>query len=108
MSTNKLKTRAAKSIDRSTLLPTNTGTSVLDSFVFEQTNLRVLSSKQAVTLLGLSHHTLANWRWLGKGPPFFKSHGRHGAVRYVYADLIAWRNLHMRRSTSDEGSSNAR
>lgn len=36
----------------------------------------------------LSEQTLANWRYQGSGPRYFKAGGR---VRYARADLDAWR-----------------
>lgn len=36
---------------------------------------------------GIPVQTLANWRWRGEGPPWFKL-GRH--VRYRLADVEKW------------------
>jgi hypothetical protein len=38
----------------------------------------------------ISESTLAQWRYLGKGPRFYKC-GKH--VRYRRADVIAWLEL---------------
>lgn len=67
-----------------------------------------VSTADAAAVLGLSRKTLTNWRWQGKGPRFQKTPGRRGAVRYPLSELRAWRAENLRRSTSDQGGSNAR
>jgi hypothetical protein len=69
---------------------------------------KALSTKEAAGYLGLSPKTLNNWRCQGNGPDFQKGPGRHGAVRYPFSALRAWRNERMRRSTSELGGGNAR
>jgi hypothetical protein len=56
--------------------------------------------KEAARILGLSHKTLNNWRVQGLGPRFLKYGQRGGAVRYLVADLHAWRAAQARSSTS--------
>jgi excisionase family DNA binding protein len=59
-----------------------------------------LDTRQAAKLLQLSHRTLERWRLEGQGPVFVKM---GGAVRYRMADLEAWAEAQLRRSTSDPG-----
>ncbi|MDO5068563.1 MAG: helix-turn-helix domain-containing protein [Propionibacteriaceae bacterium] len=47
----------------------------------------LLTAEQAAKRLGLAEQTLAQWRWLGKGPEFVKL-GR--AVRYSPDSLDRW------------------
>lgn len=61
-----------------------------------------LDTRQAATLLQLSHRTLERWRLEGRGPAFLKL-GAGGAVRYRMADLEVWAEAQLRRSTSDPG-----
>jgi hypothetical protein len=44
-------------------------------------------SAQEAEYLGVSEHTLRQWRWLGKGPRWVKV-GRH--IRYPRADTQRW------------------
>lgn len=48
-----------------------------------------IDTKQASHRLGLTHRTLEQWRYLGKGPPFVRI---GGAIRYLPAELDAWLN----------------
>ena len=57
----------------------------------------------AAAFLGFSPDTLSNWRYLGRGPKYWPSDSKRGAVRYLVADLIAWRDRRRRNSTSDGG-----
>lgn len=66
-----------------------------------------LDTKQAARLLGLSPGTLANWRVAGSGPRFVKGDRLGSFVRYATRDLLAWRDAHIRRSTSDKGGGDA-
>jgi hypothetical protein len=50
---------------------------------------RALDTAQTAALLGHAEITLAQWRGLGKGPPFFRC-GR--SIRYRLGDVIAYRN----------------
>ena len=63
---------------------------------------RGLTTAQAAVYLGVQPHTLENARVEGKGCPYYKI-GR--SVRYVFADLSAYRAAHMNRSTSENGGS---
>jgi excisionase family DNA binding protein len=60
----------------------------------------ILNPREAANYLGLSTSWLAKLRLTGDGPPFLKL-GRQ--VRYRRADLDAWLNQRLRRSTSDPG-----
>lgn len=52
---------------------------------------RYLTPEQAADLLGYKPKTLAEWRYLGRGPRYVKtSPGRSGRIRYAEADVIAW------------------
>lgn len=57
-----------------------------------------LDTDAAAARLGLKPRTLEVWRVRGTGPRFRK-HGR--SVRYLRADLDAWSDEQMRRSTSE-------
>jgi excisionase family DNA binding protein len=59
-----------------------------------------LSNREAADYLGLKAATLNKWRVFGDGPPFIKvGH----LVRYRKADLDAFLQSRLRRSTSDPG-----
>lgn len=58
------------------------------------------SNREAADYLGLKAATLNKWRVFGQGPPFIKvGH----LVRYRKADLDAFLQSRLRRSTSDSG-----
>jgi hypothetical protein len=42
---------------------------------------------EAAKLLSVSPQTLRNWRFLGKGPPYYR---RGRLVRYNFSDLLAY------------------
>jgi len=63
-----------------------------------------LKDKAAGEVLGFAPVTLQEWRREGKGPPFVRL-GR--SVRYRRADLDAWAEKNLRRSTRDSLSDNA-
>jgi excisionase family DNA binding protein len=48
---------------------------------------RWLNSQEAAEYLGLKNQTLANWRYLGKGPRYFRV-GQ--LVKYDERDLEEW------------------
>ena len=50
---------------------------------------RLLTSKAAAHVLGINERTLANWRNLGKGPPYVKK-GKY--VHYWMSDIVKWAN----------------
>jgi predicted DNA-binding transcriptional regulator AlpA len=58
-----------------------------------------LSTAQAAFFVGLSRRTLEKMRVQGFGP-VYRKHGRY--VRYHIADLEAWSQANLKRSTSDE------
>lgn len=60
----------------------------------------LLLSSEVARLLRLSEQTLANWRYLGSGPPFL----RVGAsVRYRWQDVSSWLDERACSSTADLG-----
>jgi len=58
--------------------------------------------KQAAQYLTVSVKTLAQWRWLGSGPPFVKVSAR--CIRYQTAALDTFVADRIRASTADQGS----
>lgn len=56
--------------------------------------------------IGHSPRTLAQWRWLGTGPPFFGG-GRGAKVLYDPELTDAWLETRKRHSTSDPGPARA-
>jgi predicted DNA-binding transcriptional regulator AlpA len=60
----------------------------------------VLEPEGVSDFLKVPEGTLANWRYLGKGPRFVKV-GRR--VRYRRSDVEAWLELHVRESTAAAG-----
>jgi hypothetical protein len=48
---------------------------------------KFLNDVEAAKFLSVSPQTLRNWRFLGKGPEYYK---RGRMVRYSLSDLIAW------------------
>lgn len=60
-----------------------------------------LSPEEAAKRLGVRVATLANWRWLGRGPRFLRV-GRR--IRYSLVDLYLWLEAHARTSASEPGS----
>lgn len=63
-------------------------------------SLDLLDEIQTGRILKVSRRTLQGWRTKGEGPPFVDL-GRR--VRYRRADLIAFIEARLRRSTSDPG-----
>jgi excisionase family DNA binding protein len=64
--------------------------------------LRLLTQREAATLLRLSERTLERFRVQGTGPVYVKA-GR--LVRYREADLEAWIAARVINSTSEEATS---
>jgi predicted DNA-binding transcriptional regulator AlpA len=63
------------------------------------TNDRALKPPEVGLITGFSIKTLANWRVLGRGPPFRIVNGR---VRYMESSTYGWLQSHReQRSTSD-------
>lgn len=48
---------------------------------------RLIDTGPAAEMLGLSDHTLENWRYLNKGPRYFRVGSR---IKYDERDLEAW------------------
>lgn len=59
---------------------------------------KLVDTRAAAPLMGITPSTLENWRVLGGGPPFHKLPGRFGKVLYAPADIAAW--LEKRRFSS--------
>lgn len=53
---------------------------------------RLLTTKEVAELTGYAEATLRKWRVHGvaDGPPFFKTKGRSGHVRYRASQIEAW------------------
>jgi hypothetical protein len=51
-----------------------------------------LRPDEAAAMIGVAPKTLANWRWLGRGPDYLKlgATGGAGAVRYDRTALLQW------------------
>jgi predicted DNA-binding transcriptional regulator AlpA len=70
---------------------------------------QLLRTPQAAARLGLNSKTLAQWRWRGCGPKFYRiGDGRHAAIRYRPSDLEAYIASRVATSTSDPGQAVAR
>lgn len=66
---------------------------------------RLYTTHEVAAFLGISHQTLANWRWKGSIGPRFTKLSR--LVRYPGHEVIAWLNSHLSSSTSNsEGGDN--
>lgn len=65
-------------------------------------NQPLLTTPQAANYIGMSKAFLERDRWAGATIPFIKVGSR--AVRYRLADLDAFLNSRVRRSTSDLGA----
>jgi hypothetical protein len=61
----------------------------------------LLTETRVAELLSVSARTLQMWRWRGGGPVFVRA---GAAIRYRPADLRAWVEANLHRSTSDPGS----
>ena len=65
---------------------------------------RMLTPIEVAELLAVSQAALARWRRTGSGPRFVKlTRGRSGLIRYRQADLDAFIESSVRKSTSDNG-----
>jgi predicted DNA-binding transcriptional regulator AlpA len=51
---------------------------------------RLLTTKEAARVLGLSSAMLERLRWMRDGPPFVRPTGTGRAVRYRWRDLVDW------------------
>lgn len=54
---------------------------------------RLLHTKDAARVLGVSPAMLERLRWLGDGPPFIRPTGGR-LIRYRFSDLLAWIERH--------------
>ena len=63
--------------------------------------MKLLTTRQASELLGLSVYHLARLRCEGGGPRFVKL--GHSSVRYRAADLESWVESRVRQNTTGEG-----
>ena len=62
--------------------------------------MKLLTTEQAATFLGLSPNTVSQWRYLKRGPRFRKI-GK--LVRYAEADLLEYLDQQARTGTSHQG-----
>lgn len=62
---------------------------------------KLVDTRTAAPLLGITPSTLENWRVLGGGPPFHKLPGRFGKVLYDTADITAWLDQRRFNSTAE-------
>ena len=51
---------------------------------------KVLTPTQLAKRLGCTVKTLANWRSLGKGPPYHRLIARGNPVQYALEDVLKW------------------
>lgn len=61
----------------------------------------LLDTKAAAPRVGVSPGTLENWRHLGLGPRFIKSHGIRGKVLYDPRDIEDWLSERRFQSTAE-------
>lgn len=71
----------------------------------KQTTARLLTEREAATLLGFTPSALQAWRLKGGGPRFVKISAR--AVRYRPQDLEVFVEERLRTSTADPGPAGA-
>lgn len=68
---------------------------------------KLIDTKAAAPLIGISPATLENWRVRGEGPSFHKTPGRTGKVLYDPADIAAWREKRRFSSTAEATAADA-
>jgi len=68
---------------------------------------KLIDTKTAAPLIGITSSTLENWRVRGEGPPFHKTPGRTGKVLYDPADIEAWRTQRRFSSTAQSAAADA-
>lgn len=72
-----------------------------DRIVFEPGVVEpLLSTDEVSRVLVIPVGTLANWRWMGSGPPLLRI-GRY--VRYRRSDVEAWIDAQVRAADADRG-----
>jgi len=54
---------------------------------------RMLTTKEAASLLGVGTSMLERLRWMGEGPPWIRPTGRR-VVRYRQGDIQSWIDSH--------------
>ena len=64
-----------------------------------QRTAQLMKEGEAASYLRVTAKTLRQWRWKGGGPRYVKLRGK--MVRYKLADLDAFIELGIQRSTSD-------
>lgn len=69
---------------------------------------KLIDTKTAAPLIGITPATLENWRVRGEGPPFHKTPGRTGKVLYDPADIAAWRDQRRFSSTAAAAAADAK
>lgn len=73
-----------------------------------RTMQKLIDTKAAAPLIGITPATLENWRIRGEGPPFHKTPGRRGKVLYDPADIAAWRDQRRFSSTAAAAAADAK
>lgn len=68
-----------------------------DSFSLPRAHERLMDTKTAADVLGISPRTLEDWRWRGGGPRFLRL--SRNCIRYRHADLLDWADGKSQRST---------
>lgn len=68
---------------------------------------KLIDTKAAALLLGISPGTLENWRVRGEGPAFHKTPGRTGKVLYDPAEIAVWREKRRFTSTTEAAAADA-
>lgn len=68
----------------------------------------LLTAQEVAEILRVSPKSLERWRITGGGPPYVKTPGLRGAVRYDPDALSRWLALRERCSTSDTGETHPR
>lgn len=62
---------------------------------------KLLNTKEAAPLIGITAGTLENWRVAGIGPKFIKTPGKRGKVLYRVEDIQTWRDANSYSSTKE-------
>jgi predicted DNA-binding transcriptional regulator AlpA len=62
---------------------------------------KLLTAREVAEALGVSEHTLANWRALKTGPAYIRV---GGSIRYDGADLAEWLNSRKEKTHAPESA----
>ena len=61
-----------------------------------------LNSKEAATQLGVTEGTLRQWRYLNKGPTYYRiGSGPKAQIHYLPKDLEAWKAANVTKVTPE-------